>query len=264
LLLLRLKGGLGNQLFQLGAALRMARGNTKSILLDVSSYAERDGIKLPCVLQGDFEFQYCLSSELITHHGGYPVYRISDNEASPFLDQTHLDAAVDLSKTHVVLDGYFQSGKNIATLKSHFRTQLDLVVPSARAPMSPLEREVVIHYRQGDYFRRDVQATLGLIKLTYVDQLISEYVKAGVGIKIYTDELGLLERYQDNLHVTLKELMSANILCVPNSSFSVAAAWLSNRIQLLIRPARWSRKYESDQITDDFPYPVRRVNNWFY
>jgi hypothetical protein len=269
---LKLKGGLGNQLFQLGAAIRLAKGNSNLILLDTTTYLTPQQFKLPLLFTKRFEFKNCSQQNLIYEYGKFPTYLIGDNEKSPFIDQSSLDAEIDLSVNHVLLDGYFQSGKNIGCLKDSLDKNcynLEIELDSYKAI-----NEIVIHYRQGDYLRPDVQATLGLIKLSYIDRVLSDYIEIGATIKIYSDELGLLARYQDNKNILLKiggadidvfrDLMKANCLCVPNSSFSVTAAWLSNSINLLIRPERWSKKYDRDELTNGFIPEIRYVNNWFY
>ena len=58
-------------------------------------------------------------------------------------------------------------------------------------------------------------------------------------------------------------LRNSEILVIPNSTYSLMAAFLSKKIKLLVRPSLWSRKWVVDELTCDTPFPVKYIYNSF-
>jgi Glycosyl transferase family 11 len=269
-----LKGGLGNQLFQFGAALRLARGDTKKIKFFLDHLGPRKFRfpeifpveSLPAILN-NLEFQEILK------RGDAKL--ISDVNNNPYTNQNLLDIEIDLTRQDIFLDGYFQTGR-------HLRQLVDFVeklngldsFPIMQGQQNHISPALSVHIRLGDYRKLDVQQQIGAINFGYFDKVISEEIALGKRVVIYSDEPIEARKIfaspeieaseeQDDLAV-FRHFMLAEKLLIPNSTFSLCAAYLSNRLNTLIRPARWTRKISSDELLFGFRGKLRVVANTFF
>jgi hypothetical protein len=268
---LSLSGGLGNQLFQLGAALRLARNNIEHITIDATNLGGR-GYDLPKIFGEQILPPQLSIEELNQFKAQAPLYGIGDPEGGYFVDQKLLDSTVDFSSTHVYLRGYFQSGKNLTALKQYIDQHKHLI--EIYKTLKPIRDKAIIHYRQGDYLKLDVQQEMGLINLSYIDRAIYHLKDHHQMFEIYSDELGLLQAYEEKNGVnvvvgnnpieTFTTFLSATTLVVPNSSFSLCAAYLSPYNLETYRPAIWSRKYVFDELTSQLKSKIITIPNSFY
>ena len=151
-ILLRLHGGLGNQLFQLGAAIVIAKKfKAKSILIDTSSldkYKTKREFELSKVV--NFE-----KSEFVIQLKNHPILRLrlpkfipfSNNVFSLVSDHNFENLVSNNVKSSAILDGYFQ---NIA------QNSFDSIINEVRALcsidyFSDDSSSCVIHIRGGDF-----------------------------------------------------------------------------------------------------------------
>lgn len=272
MILLRLKGGLGNQLFQLGAAIRLAKFDTSLIRLDKSLLSDSQKTILnELIIKTDLIPKDIENDELdLFKSGAKKIFFINDSENGPFSDNSQLDLDIDFHENNLLLEGYFQCDKNIYALKKHIE---DLSNINSNSFSSKNSEKLVIHYRQGDYFRTDVQRELGLINLDYIDRAINTFSDNGI-VQIHSDTIGILERYHHKRNIELKiggneiktfhKFMNAKKLVIPNSTFSLSAALLSGNISLLIRPSVWSKKYPCDALTKNYKKSIYKIPNRFY
>ena len=273
MILLRLKGGLGNQLFQLGAAIRLAKNNIDQIRLDKSLLSDsQKNIINELINKSDLIPKTIENEELELFKSGVKkIFSISDSENGPFSDNSQLDWEIDFHEINILLEGYFQCDKNIYAIKKCIgKLSNNINTKEYKEDRNKL----IIHYRQGDYFRQDVQRELGLIKLDYIDRAINFLSNDIINIEIHSDTIGILERYKNKNNIELKigenelktfcEFLSADILVIPNSTFSLSAALLSENIKTLIRPAYWSKKYITDNLTSNSNFNIKILNNYFF
>ncbi len=267
MIILNLKGGIGNQIFQLGAAIRLAKGNINLIKFKKDLLNENQKNLLHKIFPKE-NLPENYDNNLIQEKS---IYMVGDSSEGPFSDQENLDLDINCKENNIVLDGYFQSHDNLFHLKKWiFESQLTLV-PIAS---SFSDRTLVMHYRQGDYLRRDVQKELGLINLSYIDRAISLFKEKIDKVIIHSDDMNLLNRYEnlDNMEIKISEneidsfsdFLGAKNLVIPNSTFSLAAAVISKDLNLLVRPFRWSRKYLDDDLTAGFDKKLILLSNSFY
>ena len=179
-----LKGGLGNQLFQFGAALRLARGDSSRIrfvppkagafnlrLLDLFR------VEIPALINYD---------EMLDGLGGEKIALIIDHPLSPHADQQQLDFDV-ASFPAVILDGYFQNCKSIKALRNFVvegggsQVVFDL-------PADKKSNACGVHYRMGDYQREDVQKEIGLLNPAYIDRCLARFLRLGEMVDIFTEQ----------------------------------------------------------------------------
>jgi hypothetical protein len=270
---LNLKGGLGNQLFQLGAAYRLAKGSIEQIRLVDIELSETQKTKLQAVLPSEVLPRGAAILTLEELKSSGKLLLITDPPEGPFSDQQLLDLPIRDESVSLFLNGYFQTGKNISSLCD----AIDRCPASVRGsePANKVDQEkVLIHYRQGDYLRPDVQRELGLIRMAYLDTAISALENKYASFEIFSDAVGILERYGKKSNVTISTelddlkvysaLRNASTLVIPNSTFSLTAAYLSRQLRLLVRTARWSRKYPHDELTSHLRCKQFIISNTFY
>jgi hypothetical protein len=269
-----LKGGLGNQLFQFGAGLRLARGDAKKIKFYVGQLGPRKfrfpeifpAVALPEVLP-DYEFQ-----EIVKRGEGKLIHDVSNN---PYTNQALLDVDIDLGRQDIFLDGYFQTGRHLQQLVYFVERSNGIdECPIMKNQQTRSIAELSVHIRLGDYRNLDVQQQLGAINFGYFDKVISEEIALGKRVVVYSDEPTEVKKIfaspeieasidLDDLAV-FRQFLLAERLLIPNSTFSLCAAYLSNRLNTLIRPARWTRKITGDELLYGFRGQVRTVANAFF
>lgn len=274
MIFVNLRGGLGNQLFQFGAGLRLTKGDISNIRLNVEHLGNRSyeinkwihDTNLPPII-------FRIDSESLSNDG--KTYLIQDPESGPYSDQPLLDASIDTFRTNVIIDGYFQSGLNLDYLRKYAfnsaRADINKVVQLSRGHT---EKLCSIHYRAGDYENSDVQKVLGMINLSYIDRAISVLQDQYEQINIYSEPTDLLQTYTEkkglsvNLNLSSEEvfskLLTSETLVICNSSFSLSAGYLSNSVKTVFRPARWARKYGTDSLTNYLASDVRVLSNTFF
>ncbi len=269
-----LKGGLGNQLFQYGAALRLVRGDISKILFCKDQLSDRmyrlpelfPSSALPVSLQKD---------ELAERLSSCKAYMIEDVHQNPYRNQVLLDASDELLKNIIVLNGYFQSGHNLCWLVN----LIDVLGGVNACPMAPhydqIESErLVVHMRMGDYFRQDVQRQIGLINFGYFDKVIGEALNSGREVVIYSDDPRKVRQFfahpgieipdaLDDIEI-FRRFLGARVLVTSNSTFSLTAAYISEILLRLVRPARWAKVIVSDELLWGFRREVDSIPTRFY
>ena len=272
MILLRLKGGLGNQLFQLGAAIRLAKFDTSLIRLDKSLLSDSQKTILnELIIKTDLIPKAIENEELeLFKSDEKKIFSISDSDNGPFSDNLQLDWEIDFNKINILLEGYFQCDKNIYALKKYIGILNNV---TSNLFLNKNSENLVIHYQQEDYPNIDLQRDLDLIKLDYIDRAIDTFSSDRI-IEIHSKTIGILERYHHKKNIELKigeneietfnKFMSAQKLVIPNSTFSLSAALLSDNLLLLIRPSIWSKKYIFDELTNNYKNSIHIMQNSFY
>jgi hypothetical protein len=269
-----LKGGLGNQLFQFGAALRLARGDTKKIKFFIDYLGPRK-FRFPEIFPADALPDILHNSEFqeIIKRGGAKL--VTDINNNPYTNQKLLDAEVDLAREDIFLDGYFQTGRHLRQLVEFVEKLNGLdSCPIMQGLQHHIPPSLSVHIRLGDYRKLDVQQQIGAINFGYFDKVISEEIALGKRVVIYSDEPVEARKIfasteieaseeSDDLAV-FRQFLLAEKLLIPNSTFSLCAAYLSDRLNTLIRPARWTRKISSDELLFGFRGKFRVVANTFF
>ena len=276
MIIIKLMGGLGNQMFQYAAAKRVSKVNDIILKLDLSWFQDKG----PWTPRNYELGVFALSSEIADPHeiGALksrrqnPLFRRLPGFVNKFLfnaNQSHI-----IEKSHsfepavlnliddVYLDGYWQSEKYFYDIASVIRKDFSL-----RAEPDGMNRDVAsliqgcnavsLHFRRGDYVADARTANYhGICSMDYYRKAV-KLVSARV-IKphffIFSDDAAWVqENFKIEFPVTLVQhngpdrahvdmwLMS---LChhhiIANSSFSWWGAWLNpNPQKIVIAPSKW-------------------------
>lgn len=273
MILLRLKGGLGEQLFQLGAAIRLAKNDINLIKFDKGLLADNNKNLLNKIFVNTQLIPISLENKEIEalKSSTKTFYSISDTENGPFVDNSQMDWYIDFDKVNIILDGEFQTEININCLKNYIGSIYDCIDISKQKIE---DNNLIIYYPQTNYLHQDVIKKLGLVKLDYVDRVISNFQDKFNKIEIQSDILGVLTRFQHKKNIIVQEnkdeievfknLLFSNNLVITNSALSIAAAFLSKNLNLLIRPNRLSRKYLIDELIFQNAKNKNIFSNSFY
>lgn len=263
MIIIRFKGGMGNQLFQYALYKRFESFNAE-VKADISDYLEnRDGRKF--VLQDiGLKLEYAADEEIEKYRGKFnDIFQMAARKyglkKKYYREKENLINKKIFDFNDMYLDGYWQNEyyfketKNeiIKNISSALETKL---CNNRMAEQLQRENSVSIHVRRGDYIKNDSIYT-ELSKSDYYERAIS-YVENRIGdasFYIFSDDIAWAKKYFNNDKYIYMEsdkgasdyedmiLMSKcrhNIIA--NSSFSWWAAQLNtNGDKLVIAPQNW-------------------------
>lgn len=267
MIIVKVMGGLGNQLFQY-ALYRQFQENGKEAYLDISWYYENKG--------ADRKYQLDLFNTKILKCSRRQKYQLANNDQNIFGILYH--RIFGNKKSHIVdsvsgefnpsilklekgyLDGYWQREeyfKNVAALL-HKELVLKIALPNECSKMLRIiekTNSVAIHVRRGDYLK--IQDLCGICTEEYYNDSM-EYMKHhiyNVHFFVFSDDLDWCKCFFGNkLNVTFVDMNNENAgyfdlvlmskcknMIMANSSFSWWAAWLNEADKkIIISPKRWS------------------------
>lgn len=267
-------GGLGNQLFILGAAWEQARRLGCPLYLDASSFAVNKlhpygltPLDVPAQLLASGESPWRTVRVPTGRH--LPIPRRPPGHV--FLERSvaHYSSAIDRVRPGTTLVGYFQSARYFPHVRD------ELLAALAGAPETAEESAILaelasrpaitLHLRRGDYLLapddKVFLATVGyalravaLLRRTGMDHRVRVFTDS---VDLVRDELsGVGEEFEFvekdvplGTVATLKAMASGEAMIMSNSSFSWWAAMLLRRRagadRLVIAPRPWTGSGES-------------------
>ena len=272
--IIRLVGGLGNQMFQYAAALGLAVRQDRTLKMDVSAFAayKNRSYQLDCLkvrqdlYTGAPLFQPASNSiaARVIRRIKRDVFRVSALREGVYGEpHFHFDPAFfDLSGTDILLNGYFQSPRYFESVAQLLRERFQPVAPlsvmaadwAAKIAASPCS--VSLHVRRGDYLEWPYSTVHDALDRGYYDRavnLVQRLAGERVEFFLFSDEPDFVaEAFADlpRSHVVRSDpsvsweelfLMARcrhNIIA--NSSYSWWGAWLNPaEDKRVIAPARW-------------------------
>ena len=272
----RLIGGLGNQMFQYAAGLGLALRHGVELKLDVSGFAAYPKRRYEL---GSYPIRGTPASEaeLASFGSRRPkvesrwlararrLIRIDGKPgSSPIYRERHFhfDARVrDLNPT-VYLDGYWQSEKYFADLIGLLRQEFTPLAPlepenAAMADRIDAVNAVSLHVRRGDYVNEpDISRFHGICSADYYQSAV-KYIAGRAGdihLFVFSDDQDWV---RDNLHFAppttvvaanppdrgfrdMQLMARCRHHIIANSSFSWWGAWLNpSPAKIVVAPKRW-------------------------
>lgn len=284
MIIVRLVGGLGNQMFQYAAGRRLAHVHQAELKLDLGWFNE--------IAASDTRREYELAvfnlqphfatSEEVAKFRKSPSFMSVLNVLGrlfPFGGQQHIkekhfhfDPAILSLPDNVYLDGYWQSPKYFRdieeTIIKEFTIATEYTEFNKRIAESIARTESVsVHVRRGDYISNPVTSQYhGICTLDYYHaavETISSRIRAP-HFFLFSDDPDWVKKHLSSVHpMTIVdhngpsrayEDMRLMSLCknhiIANSSFSWWGAWLSRSSRkIVIAPRRWFGK--DNMNTDD-------------
>ena len=286
MIIVKLMGGIGNQMFQYAAARRLAHVHGATLKIDLSWFENcKADSPRPYELH-IFPIKELIASEKEidrlknTGKKRLPgwllrLFNAADQRRSKGLiieKHFHFDPEVLRLPDNVYLDGYWQSEKYFRDIADIIRTEFTITVePDDKSrQMSEMigrSEAVSLHIRRGDYAANPVMNQFhGLCSLDYYLKAI-EMIASRVGSPhffVFSDDPAWVKENLVSAHPTTfidfngpkraYEDMRLMSLCrhhvIANSSFSWWGAWLCrNPDKIVIAPRQWFKR--KDLNTDD-------------
>jgi hypothetical protein len=272
MIIVKLKGGMGNQMFQYAIGRALSIKNNTKLGLDLAYLLD----KTP---RSNFTFRnydldiFNIHAEIIpqtkinfinkTFKGKLGVY--FDFLKRKFIKSLGIEKSFNFDssilglKGDVYLDGYWQSPKYFEMIEDVIREDFTLkygLPLSTKNLIEVIEKEnsVCIHVRRGDYVGNKFHEIVGKEYYNNGIDLISKKIKIDK-IYVFSDDIKWCEENMkfefpvmfvgeeyagEKAEGHLMLMKSCKNFIIPNSSFSWWAAWLSNyKDKIVIVPKQW-------------------------
>ncbi|CAN4273131.1 Fut1_Fut2_like domain containing protein [Methylophilaceae bacterium] len=256
----RLAGGLGNQLFQLFAAIYCMKNNLKNqIILDIRFLEEYE---IPRHLEIDFILDvmqcYNITKNPKSFTGFLSFLRIARLIDRCVLGFALLSSSNKVKKTefqyyaNTILDGYFQDPELISReeVDSIFKLLVERYYKSSIFYLSK-EKYVAIHIRRGDYINSKAANTFNIIPLSFYKRAVERF-PLDTKFLVFGDDSRVNHDFSvdinglnvSTLNLNLSEefmlLAMADHYVIANSTFSWWASYLGyNESKRVIAPRDW-------------------------
>lgn len=283
MVVVKLIGGLGNQLFQYALAKNLAKKLKTNVVLDVIPFNE---YKLHKYSLEHFNFEKQFLTQNEQHFFGieckknfsYLYYRLLSLILKPKKiiekDFSFDKSILENTNKHIYLDGFWQSEKYFSEIKDELLKDLFIVKPLAGKNLEIANQikkvnAISLHIRRADYVSNSKTLSVhGVCGLDYYENALKlitnkienpilfifsddiNWVKENLVTnidKVYVDHNNADTNYED---LRLMSLCKHNIIA--NSSFSWWGAWLNtNQSKIVIAPKRWYSDVEKNNQTVD-------------
>jgi len=267
-IIVKLQGGLGNQMFQYAAARSLSK--SRKVYLDFSFLAQNN-ITTDLFTARDFELGIFkkLKGRVASKYfirlikSKRKVFKIISPYYKEVKDENILDF-LQINSSNLYLDGYFQNPGYFQNLRSILLHEFTFPKLSSQSKEIELKIEetknpIAIHIRRGDYTKPENHSYHGILSIDYYKQsieIINSKVENPV-FYIFSDDPNWCE---DNLaFITEKQIISNTTQAwedmfliskckhqiLANSSFSWWGAWLNTNLEkIVIAPKKWFNNIE--------------------
>ncbi|WP_159947791.1 alpha-1,2-fucosyltransferase [Polaribacter septentrionalilitoris] len=279
-----LKGGLGNQMFQYAFASIIAKKNNTILNIDKSFFNEKNQVNNHVIRFFEldiFNLKYDLYD---SEKNNYFVKKLKSllRKLKIVKDRKYKESTFEFSKDAlslkkpVYINGYFQSYKYFIGYEDYIRDLFTFSFEKMGRENSMIlndirsSNSVSIHVRRGDYIEhKSINEAHGLCSLDYYHKALNTILEKDHKVKIFffSDDIEWVQSSFNNLEqkkvfinkntgynswkdMCLMSFCKHNIIA--NSSFSFWGAWLnSNPEKIVIAPKIWFANPEIQQKTKD-------------
>lgn len=281
MLIIKLDGGLGNQMFQYAVASILAKKRNEKILIDNNSFKQIEKKKgytprnfelsifdnsyIEALASEILYFQQLSTANKLKKKLGFNYPKVYKEKSFGF-DENLLSINVP-----IYLKGYFQSYKYFHGFEDYVRNLFSFPVHSLSQknidliPILQKENTIAIHVRRGDYVTDTLTNQFhGVCSFEYYTKGILEITSKieNPTLVFFSDDCEWVKQNFDRLtfnkifithnkginswiDMYLMSICSHNIIA--NSSFSWWAAWLNNnKTKIVVAPKKWFQAKEID------------------
>lgn len=265
MIIVKLKGGLGNQLFQYAFGTFLSSQKNESLKLDISSLGSKNDTKREYQLN-KFNIKAGISSP--EELKKFKPSAWSDFLHKKILRQFHIGWEPNiLQSKSTYFEGYFQSYKYLDSIRNQLLSEITLKNPIANTYQEILNKikntnSVAIHIRRGDFTdNQKIKLIHQTINLDYYQKAITiikqkianptwyifsddiEWAKANLQIDQLTIFVSPPEGSDQAQELILMSKCKHQIIA--NSTFSWWAAYLNqNPNKIVIAPKKWNNRYQ--------------------
>ncbi|MBS1759970.1 MAG: alpha-1,2-fucosyltransferase [Bacteroidetes bacterium] len=265
-------GGLGNQLFQYAAAKALAVHHTTQLKLDVSGF---DSYKLRNFELDAFNVSYEKASEQeIASFSNRTFLKKVTDRIGPYSGRTffrekffHFHKGFLKYPSNTYLKGYWQSEKYFLPIENIIRQEFTLkpnFIQNVKdyGETIKINETVALHIRRGDYANKETLTLHGIIPLSYYKEAVHlmQQKSPNIHLLIFSDDINWAK---ENLHFPNMVFVSNDMTktafedlylmshckhnIIANSSFSWWGAWLNNNPEkIVIAPKNWFNQGPKD------------------
>jgi hypothetical protein len=287
MIIVNLKGGLGNQMFQYACGRSLAlRNGDRDFLMSTKSLADasENGDAVRAFALAHFNIKARIAGPQQAEKLQYPLgvlSKLAHSFSTKILRRFHVgfEPKILTLRGNIFLDGYFQSEKYFVDVAKVIREDFLL-----KTPLSPIagdwhaaidkdESAVSVHIRRSDYLQHPEFGgicTSGYYTLAsqaikskvpnphyYIFSDDIEWVKANITLD---GEVHFVSSPQMKDYEELTLMSSCKHHIIANSSFSWWGAWLnSDSEKIVIAPKQWANKHEKSWYKDIIPSGWQRV-----
>lgn len=257
-ILVRLKGGLGNQLFQYYTAYNLAKDKNYRLVLDICNL-KNDDLR-------NFTLQHLNINCHIIRSNLYRKLFILFNSirecSLPFFHNETIEYSFDKNIKNIdrsiILNGYYQNEEYFLKInheiKNNFYSLREKIKNNNILDMMKNNNSVAIHIRRGDYITNiSTYEKHGACDLNFYKQAINYFSNTNPYFFIFSDDI---EWCKNNININgnvlfVSDMCNSDIeefllmqncknFIISNSTFSWWAAWLSNsNAKIVICPKIW-------------------------
>jgi hypothetical protein len=271
-IIVKIQGGLGNQLFQYAAARRLALQHSTTLKVDLGTY-RNDSLRDFELSKFHTEMSAASTEEVraLKAEGSWQRFRsrLTPYSRRRFYKEPHFhyDARFPELGPQVYLQGYFQSAAYFApvaeNIRAEFRFRNEVIAPVQEHVDDLLQgNSVALHIRRGDYKNPETEKVHGILRPEYYLQatrLISDRLP-DARFFLFTDDAAWVKQhfdlpgaqlvsniYTQNHYQDLYLMSRCRHQVIANSSFSWWGAWLNpNPGKLVIAPKAWFNEGPAD------------------
>jgi hypothetical protein len=287
---IKLKGGIGNQLFQYAAAKNISEKNESELLIDAHSGFVGDPFKRSFALNVFNVSSRILDPEKIKQSKLDKIIKYFINKINRLIfkkfrneivEKTyHFDEAIEKFKVSqsIILEGYFHSEKYFKNIRSILLMELEFInSPSVIGQkylneISKLE-SVSVHFRKYDNNTIDTSSINGICSIDYYQTAIKfiQHKLQNPFFYFFSDDIEWTKNFftiselqvkyidynnAENSYEDLRLMSVCKHNIIANSSFSWWGAWLNvNPDKIVIAPKKWLA-------TDKYDYKDVVPENW--
>lgn len=255
MIIIKLKGGLGNQLFQYAFGLLLANKRGEELKIDNNNlFSGSDTVRFYDLDNFNISATIATDSEIKQVKPRFPLVSKIYNK---LFKNYHIGYEEKLLNTKSsYLEGFFQSYKYLEPIREQLLEEISL----KKDVHYKLEsNSVAVHIRRGDYVNNQAHFICGLEYYNNAFKIIKEKIENPV-FYIFSDDITWAKENlnkEDNLiFVSSPEMKYCDELIVmsrcdhiiiANSSFSFWGAWLNqNPNKIVITPDKWNNDFPTD------------------
>lgn len=268
----RVIGGLGNQLFQYAAARHLAEIHKTALRIDISEFKTWYKLRKYSLWAFNIQKNFASLEEIPQEQEsrGHGLTRICEKQ------HFHFDNEILSLPDNIYLDGYWQSEKYFIDIEAIIRQEFTIKTPQVdkdkelASQMASCE-SVSLHIRRGDYVSNpSTNLSFGTCSLDYYLYSVQFFIQAlesphffifsddmewsrsnlGLPYSItFVDHNGPDKNYED-----LRLMSQCKHHIIANSSFSWWGAWLGQYPKkIVLAPKRWFRstRYNAQDLLPD-------------
>lgn len=265
---IRIRGGLGNQMFQYATARCLSHKYNTNLALNTEYFynTPKKDVKRPYQLN-----VFNINKNIETETKVNPVMKLLQRVFLKFFgDKIQISIAnlILKIKLPVYLNGYFQNEKYFLDIREILLKEFTLnkeINEETKKIKERIEKSeaVCLNVRRGDYLRPDYLKIYGICSMEYYAEAL-KYIKQRVEnplVCIFSDDPEWVKKefkidnvlFTDNRTISDYEQMYLMSLCkhniIANSSFSWWGAWLNqNPNKIVIGPKQWLVNKSSEEL----------------